>query len=281
MKYTPREIVNEVNITPVHPLVNFGYLVGTVMAAGIAIYMGLGVAATQIALRMGPAMEAKVGDAVFNSLFAEANLLEQDGRLEYLRPLAESLRSDALLERPELKLHILDETIPNAMVSPGGHIFVTTGLLDDLETENELAFILSHELGHYENRDALRGLGRSLVLLSLNGLLGLSGVQLPSVLTGSLNLADLHYSRDQERRADIYAIEITHQRYGHLGHALGFFERLSAEELDLEALARIREWQSTHPLTQSRIEDLEALAEERGWALEGKVTPIPEGLGRP
>ncbi|MEM9980673.1 MAG: peptidase M48, partial [Cyanobacteria bacterium P01_D01_bin.2] len=62
MKYTPREIVNEVNITPVHPLVNFGYLVGTVMAAGIAIYVGLGVAATQIALRMGPAMEAKVGD---------------------------------------------------------------------------------------------------------------------------------------------------------------------------------------------------------------------------
>ena len=32
MKYTPREMTSEVNITPVHPLVNFGYLVGTVMA---------------------------------------------------------------------------------------------------------------------------------------------------------------------------------------------------------------------------------------------------------
>ena len=54
MKYVPREIVDEVNVTPVHPLVNFGYLIGTVVAAAVTVYVGLGVAGAQIAARLGP-----------------------------------------------------------------------------------------------------------------------------------------------------------------------------------------------------------------------------------
>lgn len=275
MKYTPREIVDEVNVTPIHPLVNFGYLIGTVMAAGVALYVGLGVVGAQIAARIGPETEAKVGNVIFDSVFAEAGLIEEGPQFEYVQSLAQALRSDALKQRPDLTLHILDETVPNAMVIPGGHIVVTTGLLADIETENELAFVLAHELGHYDNRDTLRGLGRSLVFLSLNSILGLSGVQLPPMLAGSVSLADLHYSRDQEQRADIYAIEIMHERYGHLDYSLDFFERLSEQELDLGAVTHLLEWQSTHPLTQSRIDDLEALATKRGWALEGEATALP------
>lgn len=275
MKYTPREIVDEVNITPVHPLVNFGYLIGTVVAAGVALYVGLGVAGAQIAARMGPKTETQIGDVIFDNLFSEATLIEEGPQFEYVETLAKSLGTEALENRPELQLHILDEPTPNAMVIPGGHVFVTTGLLSDIETENELAFVLAHELGHFEHRDTLRSLGRSLVFVSLTSLVGLSGVQLPAMLTSSLSLADLHYSRDQEKRADVYAIEMMQARYGHVDHTLDFFKRLSEQELDLGAVNQVLEWQSTHPLTESRIEDLEALATERGWALEGEPTPLP------
>ncbi|MEM7062910.1 MAG: M48 family metallopeptidase [Cyanobacteria bacterium P01_B01_bin.77] len=274
MKYTPREIVDEVNITPVHPLVNLGYLIGTVVAAGVALYAGLGVIGAQIAARIGPETEARIGEVLFESLFAETSVIDEGVQYDYTRSLAESLVSDNLKQRPKLQIHILDEPIPNAMVIPGGHVFVTTGLLEDIETENELAFVLAHELGHFENRDALRGLGRSLVFLSLSSVLGLSGVQLPSMLTGSVTLADLHYSRDQEQQADVYALEIMHERYGHVAHALDFFERLNEQELDLGVADRLLEWQSTHPLTESRIDYLEALATERGWALEGEATAL-------
>ncbi len=275
MKYVPQEIVEEVNVTPVHPLVNFGYLIGTVVAAGVAAYVGLGVAGEQIATRIGPKAEARVGDMVFDSMFAGATLIEEGQQLDYVQALAESLRSDALKQRPELQLHILKESMPNAMVIPGGHIFVTTGLLADIESENELAFVLAHELGHYDNRDTLRSLGKSLVFVSVNSLLAVGGVQLPPMLLGSMNLADLHYSRDQEHRADIYALEMMHERYGHVDYALDFFERLNDYELDLGAANQLLEWQSTHPLTQSRIDDLEDLATQRGWALEGEPTALP------
>ncbi|MGD1856040.1 MAG: M48 family metallopeptidase [Leptolyngbyaceae cyanobacterium] len=276
MKYIPREIVDEVNVTPVHPLVNFGYLIGTVVAAMAAVYVGLGVAGAQIAARMGPKAESRVGALLFENIFSAMPLVKEGPELDYIQDLAESLRTDDLKQRPELKLHILDDPLPNAMVSAGGYVFVTTGLLEDIETENELAFVLAHELGHYEHRDNLRSLGRSLVVLSLNSALAASGVQLPPILVGSMNLADLHYSRDQEQRADIYAIEIMHERYGHLDYSLDFFKRLNEQELDLGAVSRVLEWQSTHPLTESRIEDLEALAAQKGWSLEGEPTALPE-----
>lgn len=275
MKYVPREIIDEVNITPVHPLVNFGYLIGTVVAAAVAVYVGLGVAGAQIAARLGPDAEDKVGEVIFNNVFSAMPLTTEGEEFEYIETLANSLRSDALKERPDLKLHILEESIPNAMVSAGGYIYITQGLLDKAETENELAFVLAHELGHYEHRDNLRSLGRSIVFLSLNGAIAASGVQLPAFLSGSMGLADLHYSRDQESRADIYALEIMQERYGHVDHALDFFKRLNEEELDLGVADRLLEWQSTHPLTESRIESLEELANQRGWSLEGDPTAIP------
>ncbi len=275
MKYVPREIVDEVNVTPVHPLVNFGYLIGTVVVTAVTIYAGLGIAGAQIAARMGPKAEAKVGEVLFENVFAGMPLIETGPEFEYVQTLAASLKSEDLNKRPELKLHILDEPLPNAMVSAGGHVFVTQGLLDQAESENELAFVLAHELGHYENRDNLRSLGRSLVFLSLNSVLAATGVQLPSFLIGSMNLADLHYSRDQEQKADVYAFEIMFERYGHVDHTLDFFERLNAQEFDLGVADQFLEWQSTHPLTESRIDYLEALATERGWALEGEPTALP------
>ena len=276
MKYVPREIVDEVNVTPVHPLVNFGYLIGTVVAAAVTVYVGLGVAGAQIAARLGPEAEERIGEMIFENVFSSMPLIDEGAEFEYVQDLAESLRSEALKQRPELKLYILDEPLPNAMVSAGGHVFVTQGLLNEVESENELAFVLAHELGHYENRDNLRSLGRSLVFLSLNSTLAASGVQLPPLLTGSMSLADLHYSRDQEQKADVYALEMMHERYGHVDHALEFFRRLNEQELDLGAANRFLEWQSTHPLTESRIEYLEALASKRGWALEGEATALPD-----
>ncbi|MEO1623435.1 MAG: hypothetical protein AAFU53_20710, partial [Cyanobacteria bacterium J06632_3] len=61
MKYVPKEITQEVNTTPVHPLVNLAYLAGTVALVGVAIYFLLGIAADQIARRIGSENEEKIG----------------------------------------------------------------------------------------------------------------------------------------------------------------------------------------------------------------------------
>lgn len=276
MKYVPKEIQTEVNYTRVHPLVNFGYLLGTVTAVGVAVYIGLGIAATQIALRIGPEAEKRVGDTVFSTLASETLL--DDPRLPYLQALTNSLIDDDLANRAAVTVHIIDEPLPNAFVMPGGHILLTTGLLDAAETENEIAFVLAHELGHYAARDSLRRLGRSLVLLMMSSTLNAGGVRLPQPVASTSNLADLHYSRSQESTADRYALAMVVDKYGHGQYGLDFFRRIAEQEFDLGPLNTVAGLQSTHPLTDQRIDAIEALAAEMNWQMSGEATPLPKSF---
>ena len=290
MKYVPKEITQEVNTTPVHPLVNLAYLAGTVALVGVTIYFLLGIAADQIARRIGPENEEKIGAVLVQAFPVQetvgANENATDSRLEYLHELAISIQTD--LEAvtgepanyPPLKIGILDTPVENAMVMAGSHLFFTEGLLAAVDSENELAFVMAHELGHLQNKDPLTALGRSLVWITIGSLLGL-GQQGSGVVPGAFNLAELNYSRGQETAADEYAIALIAQRYTHGDHSLDFFRRAQENELDLGALNRVAEWEQTHPMSGDRIKKLEAILVEEGVALTGEATPLPEDIGCP
>ena len=284
MTYTPKEIPEEINVTPVHPLVNFGHLLATVAIASVAIYAGLGFAAVGLVSQLSPKTEQKIGQALLLAAAPPPLILEDEPTTQYLNQLLTSLKPSALQSRPPLTIHLVDEPAVNAAILPGGHVLVMTGLLEAVESENELAFVLAHELGHFAARDPLRALGRSLVFLSLASALGLgssgsNGASALVAMTGNLN--ELHYSRQQESAADHYALSLIVQKYQHGGHSLDLFERLQAQETELGPLVYQPELLSTHPLTQNRIDNLKQLAREQGWSLDGTAAPLPEGLACP
>ena len=282
MKFVPKEITEEVNITPVHPLVNLGYLLGTVTLAGIAIYGVLGLIAGQLVKRIDLETEEKIGASLVSSL---PNRTEAgDSRLEYLQALTRSLQDNlsqteiAAVDYPPVKISILEMPEENAMVTAGSYLIVTEGLLAEVESENELAFVLAHELGHLHNRDPLNALGRSLVLMTVSGLLGLGQGPASVLVPNVLNLTEQGHSRTQETTADDYAIVLMMARYDHGGHSLDFFRRLQSEEFNLGVLSPVAEWQQTHPLTNKRIQRLESIAEANNWPLTGPPAPLPEGI---
>lgn len=288
MKFVPKEITEEVNITPVHPLVNLSYLLGTVTLAGVVIYAGLGLVAGQLVKRIGPETEEKIGSRLVSSLFDGSGVERvdaDDSRLDYLQDLTTSLQDNlsqtemAIASYPPVKINILDIPEENAMVSAGSYLMVTEGLLSNVESENELAFVLAHELGHLHNRDPLNALGRSLVLLTVSSLLGIGQAPTSVLVPNVLNLAEQGHSRTQERAADEYAISLMMARYPHGGHSLDFFRRVEEKELDLGIFNRVAEWQHTHPLTGDRIANLEDIAQANDWPLTGPPTPLPEHIG--
>ncbi len=69
----------------------------------------------------------------------------------------------------------------------GGHILLFQGLLDILKTENSLSFVIGHELGHFKNRDHLRGLGRGIVLTALSATFTGANSNLTSLLPRPLS----------------------------------------------------------------------------------------------
>ncbi len=282
-KYVPKEITEEVNVTPVNPLVNLANLLASVLVYGGLIYLLLGIVAFQLAIRVGPKTEERIGAALTAALPVE--MLEADSRVSYLETLLAEIEADrektilgtslGTAQYPPLKVKILATEEENAMVTAGSYLFVTEGLLAAVESENELAFVLAHELGHLHHRDPLKALGRSLVFVTMSTLLGVG--QAGNAVPNMVNLAELSYSRRQEIAADDYGQALVVARYGHGSHSLGFFERHL--EPDLGALNDVLAWQQTHPMSGDRIQRLENRLKQKGWQAKGEATPLPDHLG--
>ena len=236
MTYQPREIPEDinVNVTKINPLVNLGYLVGTVAVFGVAAYLSLGVIATQLTIRMSPEREHKMGQAMVKSniISAEDISTKQVKQLEHLQELLVELNDGEPENRSiPLQVHLMQNDIANAFAFPGGQIVVTTGLLEEVESENEIAFVLAHELGHHAGRDSLERLGRSIVLIFIGTAIGI-GSGNSDFIINTASLEYLHHGRTQESAADSYALEKVIQHYGHGKASLDFFERIEKEKKD-------------------------------------------------
>jgi Zn-dependent protease with chaperone function len=193
---------------------------------------------------------------------------------------------DSLLHRlashwPErgyaLRIGVVDAEAPNAFALPGGQLLVTRALLDEAGSENELAFVLAHELGHLAGRDPLRALGRGLLLS-----LALAAVGFDSgagVAGSAARLGELAFSREAERAADRFALALVAREYGHVAGAADFLRRLP-DAAPAGGAERAAGWLATHPRSADRVEELIEFARREGWASEGPITPLPEALGR-
>ena len=66
--------------------------------------------------------------------------------------------------------YVIDKDEKNAFATPGGYIYIYKGLLDILEADSELAFIIGHEIGHIVARHSIKKLqaamGYNLLILS-------------------------------------------------------------------------------------------------------------------
>ena len=192
-----------------------------------------------------------------------------DERLYQLQLLVDRLVNHWADAPYDFRVEIDDSDVANAMALPGGLIIVTQGLLDQVESENELAFVLGHELGHFRNRDHLRALGRGIVMslffvvITGNDVAGLGIKATDVTLRG--------FSRKQESKADEFGLAIVHSEYGHVNQASRLFERWS--ETSRSTLAFVA-YLSTHPQPGDRVANLRAIAIRDGWQTDGEVSQL-------
>jgi predicted Zn-dependent protease len=109
--------------------------------------------------------------------------------------------------------HVVDMKEPNAFALPGGHIYVSRGLLALMNSEDELATVLGHEIGHVAGRHSAQRQAKSRGWIPLQVLAGIGGAA-TSVVSPTLGgvvagvgqlpaaLAIASYSRKQEEEAD-------------------------------------------------------------------------------
>jgi beta-barrel assembly-enhancing protease len=184
--------------------------------------------------------------------------------VQYVNSVGHKLLATMPPQPFDYHFYVIKEDVYNAFAIPAGHIFINSGLLSAMDSEDELAGILGHEISHVVCRHLSQRIERSkkISLATMAGMvagifLGATtgdATAMQTLTIGSMaagQTASLAYSRDDESQADQLGLVIT-TNAGYDPHGL------------LTALKRIRtkQWfgaqqiptyMQTHPATEERI----------------------------
>jgi len=267
VKFIAKKPREGINVSDVHPLAEAATLIVGLTAIFVAIALLL-IFLIEVVLYFVPAeTEARLfSDWLPEDLVAAGPETRQK---QQTQELVARLAKHWAAAPYNFRVEIDDSELANAMALPGGLIVVTQGLLDQVESENELAFVLGHELGHFRNRDHLRALGRGVVISLFFAVVTGNDVAGLGIKTADLTLRG--FSREQESRADEFGLAVVHAAYGHVNQASRLFERWDSEQRDSSAFAA---YLSTHPQPGDRVQRLRAIAYRDGWRTEGEITPL-------
>ncbi len=184
---------------------------------------------------------------------------------QYLESMMnEILASDDVEYQEEFpwKINIIDDDQTlNAFATPGGQIYVYTGLIFFLDRQDDLAGVIGHEIAHSDLRHSSKQLQRQYgIAILLSIVAGESSSQLTQ-LAGQIagTLKGLEFSRQAEAEADDFSVRYLNDTQYACNGAAAFFEKLLTNEAQ-----RQPEFLSTHPSPDSRVEDINSLASSIG-----------------
>ena len=162
------------------------------------------------------------------------------------------LKSESMLHKEEFswEVRILEnDTILNAFCTPGGYIYVYTGLIHYLDSEDQLAGVLGHEIAHADLRHSTEQMTKNYGLrFAIQFFLG-DGTLLGTIAGG---LAGLTFSRDDETETDLQSVRYLYDTdYDPRGVAR-FFEKMEQRGESLGPLVFL----STHPNPDNRVKNI-------------------------
>ncbi len=168
------------------------------------------------------------------------------------------IQYEALFKYDSIQIIHQDDVL-NAFCTPGGYIYVYTGLMQYLDRADDLAGVLGHEIAHAELRHSAVRLQKEFGREKILDFLLVQGVGLSALIKASIlkEMLSLDYSRDQEAAADEYSVRYLKDTDYACNGAAGFFEKLVAADEDVN----IPEFLSDHPDSKSRILDINKTAE--------------------
>jgi predicted Zn-dependent protease len=237
--------------------------------------------------RLSDEEEARIGDSMASN-YSSARYGWQEATdtpiEKYINAVGHHLAARAH-RKLDYKFHYIpDADFVNAFSLPGGHVFIGKGLLLQMDSEDELASVLGHEIEHIDHYDCVEKVQVEVRLrnLPLSGLL-----QLP------IELFQAGYGKEQELEADRdgthLAVMAGYSPQGAL-RMFQVFDRLHrqyvaksegpSEELSQVAVETIAGYFRTHPLPRERELQVQDMIASEKWP-ERKEKPLRISLITP
>ncbi|MEB3224996.1 MAG: M48 family metallopeptidase [Synechococcus sp.] len=243
-------------------------LAGMFICAIVLLLWLLNFSVTWLITQMPVRWEQQLGQVLVKIYEPQAEPSPQQDELNALLNRLEAEIPEGAKEKRDYQLLYIPQDVVNAAALPGDTVLVYQGLLDQMESENELMMVLGHELGHFAHRDHLRNIGRTLVIRAV-----------VSMVFGDVSwLGDAaqivsasRFSQSQEKQADEYGLDLLYKTYGQVAGATDFFEEMS------QKVGANWDFLATHPAPAKRVKHLKKLIQQRGYPI-GEYTPLPDIL---
>lgn len=260
------------------------------LVLGLFLYAGSPEDAQQRRQSFTRAVDNLLGDMSVGQLVTEYGGVNEDPALNArVQRIFDALVAPVKNDRDDLnyRIQVLNSDVPNAFALPGGRTYITKGLLDLLESDDEVAGVLGHELAHTARSHGSTAFGRDIGMILaydfvLNRIEEPSRQQAAELAQLSYALISTGYSRAAETEADKLGL-----RYAAAAgyHPLGLVQALEKIEqyqrknrptgaVDVPVYFR------THPLTEDRVRALRAEAKELGYDVYVPGDAVHEALRR-
>lgn len=209
-------------------------------------------AAAYIATVIPLSVEQQIGKSVLQHMAPEKTRCSTAAGEAALQKLLQRL------DAPDgTQVFVKSTSMQNAYTLPGGYVVLLSGMLRQMESPEELAGVLAHEIAHAKEKHGMKTLIRTATTGFLIDMFTGGG---GTLLYAGTFLYNMSYSRTQEAEADELALlNLQQQKIDPTGFAR-FFERMDAryqklkDKMGLKEAADLMQLVSTHPASQDRMQ---------------------------
>lgn len=138
--------------------------------------------------------ESEYGQEFHKSIQKEYKMIDSDSRRKDLVRILNKMLPFRERKDINYQIHLLDDDMINAFAIVGGHIYITTALLDFVDSEDELAVIIGHELGHNDKKHTVRKVQKIAIANNFLGGIGVLAANIQIMLTSPFGQVDEYES---------------------------------------------------------------------------------------
>ncbi len=214
--------------------------------------------------------EEKLGKEFVQDVKRYFSLVEDEFAVDYINELGDYLAGTVDSKPFPFKYYIIKKNELNAFAGPGGHIFFYTGLIDSMETVDELAAVASHEMAHISARHLSKRIEQSkkVGLATMAGMLigaliggeAASAIMIGSAAAGAQ--AQLAFSRTDERQADQLGFSFMRKSGFDPSAMIKVLNRM--QNAEIYGTDRMPAYLRTHPTGSERMANIDSLVAAGG-----------------
>jgi len=193
--------------------------------------------------------EMEYGDKIAKEY--NKNLTFSSYKQSKVNSIGAALLQNVSRKKIEYKFKVIDSDVVNAFSIAGGNIYITTGMLNFVKSDEELAFVIGHEIGHVDKKHCMQMVQYAALANDVGG----SDAEYYAQI--AYTIANTPFNKYQEYEADEAGAYLCF--YGSYNPSAGidFFERLSKESgEEKEKRDTFSDILRTHPYSKDRSEHL-------------------------